>query len=432
MIDFETFVATVIKEKFAEMDETAADAREQQGIQQKGLGNRVISNTPVETEELPAANDKVSTASRVLTDMSDYYEPDEFPTQEVRVDRAPRFSSINRSTVLDILSANRDGLEKKGIVKMPMGMLREPDPTLDIDRLQSRLLDKLNLRPPEGSVQDIQYGLGSQKLGEIADKDSPKGLMSPEGSSLTQTEEVDDEDINVTTDDTLRGKAQDVIFINKFVNLMGEFEDTEDHIDSLGIRTLGYGVLPATARDYGLNPNEDKYTDRKVLAKDVYTKMYEDAKKTYPAVFNGLTEDQETGVLSLYINAGKLYGGVVRALSQETPDFESAKESIASVVLGSPRDAEGNRQKDASGDTIYTSSKGLSARRAKEYNLLMRGEEGFNPVKTVSVEGTKETPVFVWKDKDGNEINKFTPNMTRDGTVYQGLDDSNTMTEVSL
>ena len=432
MIDFETFVATVIKEKFAEMDETAADAREQQGIQQKGLGNRVISNTPVETEELPAANDKVSTASRVLTDMSDYYEPDEFPTQEVRVDRAPRFSSINRSTVLDILSANRDGLEKKGIVKMPMGMLREPDPTLDIDGLQSRLLDKLNLRPPEGSVQDIQYGLGSQKLGEIADKDSPKGLMSPEGRSLTQTEEVDDEDINVTTDDTLRGKAQDVIFINKFVNLMGEFEDTEDHIDSLGIRTLGYGVLPATARDYGLNPNEDKYTDRKVLAKDVYTKMYEDAKKTYPAVFNGLTEDQETGVLSLYINAGKLYGGVVRALSQDTPDFERAKESIASVVLGSPRDAEGNRQKDANGDIIYTSSKGLSARRAKEYNLLMRGEEGFNPVKTVSVEGTKETPIFVWQDKDGNEINKFTPNMTRDGTVYQGLDDSNTMTEVNL
>jgi len=311
-------------------------------------------------------------------------------------------------------------------------MLREPDPTLDIDGLQSRLLDKLNLRPPEGSVQDIQYGLGSQKLGEIADKDSPKGLMSPEGSSLTQTEEVDDEDINVTTDDTLRGKAQDVIFINKFVNLMGEFEDTEDHIDSLGIRTLGYGVLPATARDYGLNPNEDKYTDRKVLAKDVYTKMYEDAKKTYPAVFNGLTEDQETGVLSLYINAGKLYGGVVRALSQDTPDFERAKESIASVVLGSPRDAEGNRQKDANGDIIYTSSKGLSARRAKEYNLLMRGEEGFNPVKTVSVEGTKETPIFVWQDKDGNEINKFTPNMTRDGTVYQGLDDSNTMTEVNL
>jgi len=99
-LDFESFVASVIRENLVQFeDDAAADAREQQGIAQKGLGNRVISNTPIETEELPAANNKVSTASRVLTDMSDYYEPDEFPTQEVRVDRAPRFSNINRSTV---------------------------------------------------------------------------------------------------------------------------------------------------------------------------------------------------------------------------------------------------------------------------------------------------------------------------------------------
>jgi len=430
-MDFENFVASIVREKFQQFDEEAADAREQQGIAQVGLGTRPMSDRPgLAKEEDEIKTEKLSTATRVLSDMSDYYQPEEFPTQEVRVDNAPRFSNINKSTVLDILSANRDGLEKQGIIKMPMGMLRQPDPTLDIDGLQSRILDKLDLRPPEGSEQDIQYGAEIQKLAEAEpDEDIPKGLMSP---SITQTEEVEDEDIDVDTDSTLRGKAQDLVFIDKFVSLMGEFEDTEDHIDSLGIRTLGYGVLPATARRYGFNPNEDKYTDRKVLAKDVYAKMYEDAKKTYPAVFNGLTEDQETGVLSLYINAGKLYSGVVRALSKDNKDFESAKKSIASVVLGSPRDADGNRQKDANGNTIYTASKGLSARRAKEYNILMRGKEGFNPVKTVSVEGTREAPVFVWEDKDGNEINRFTPNMTREGTVYQGLDSNNTMTEVSL
>lgn len=183
MLDFETFVATVIKEKFAELDDTAAAAREQQGIQQMGLGNRVISNTQIETEELPSAETPVSTSTRVLSDMSDplYYQPAEFPTQEVRVDNAPRFSNINKSTVLDILSANRDGLEKQGIIKMPMRMLRQPDPTLDIDGLQSRILDKLDLRPPEGSVQDIQYGAELQKLGdpptdeESLDKESVLG-----------------------------------------------------------------------------------------------------------------------------------------------------------------------------------------------------------------------------------------------------------------
>ena len=203
----------------------------------------MISNLPVPAmakEAADAAKKTVSTATRVLNDMSDplYYQPDEFPTQEVRIDNAPRFSNINKSTVLDILSANRDGLEKQGIIKMPMGMLRQPDPTLDIDGLQSRILDKLDLRPPKGSEQDIQYGAELQKLvGAESDEDIPKGLMSP---SITQTEEVEDEDINVDTDSALRGKAQDLVFINKFVNLMGQFENTEDHIDSLGISCLLY------------------------------------------------------------------------------------------------------------------------------------------------------------------------------------------------
>jgi len=167
-MDFENFVASIVREKFQQFDEESADAREQQGIAQVGLGTRPMSDRPgLAKEEDEAKVEKVSTATRVLSDMSDYYQPDEFPTQEVRVDNAPRFSNINRSTVLDILSANRDGLEKQGIIKMPMGMLRQPDPTLDIDGLQSRILDKLDLRTPEGSVQDIQYGLGSQKLGEV-------------------------------------------------------------------------------------------------------------------------------------------------------------------------------------------------------------------------------------------------------------------------
>jgi peptidoglycan hydrolase-like protein with peptidoglycan-binding domain len=196
MIDFETFVATIIREKFAEMDETAADAREQQSIAQKGLGNRVISNTQIKTDALPPAEKTVSTATRVLNDMSDplYYQPDEFPTQEVRVDRAPRFSNINRSTVLDILSANRDGLEKQGIVKMPMGMLRKSDPTLDIDGLQSRILDRLDLRTPEGSVQDIQYGAELGKLGEVKDADTDIDVDrdAPAGGGQDNQPNVDD------------------------------------------------------------------------------------------------------------------------------------------------------------------------------------------------------------------------------------------------
>ena len=179
-MDFENFVASIVREKFQQFDEEAADAREQQGIAQVGLGTRPMSDRPgLAKEEDEVKVEKLSTATRVLSDMSDYYQPEEFPTQEVRVDNAPRFSNINRSTVLDILSANRDGLEKQGIIKMPMGMLRQPDPMLDIDGLQNRILDKLDLRPPKGSEQDIQYAYDPMRLAEVG--------------------KVDDEDISVDT-----------------------------------------------------------------------------------------------------------------------------------------------------------------------------------------------------------------------------------------
>ena len=177
-MDFENFVASIVREKFQQIDEEASDAREQQGIAQVGLGTRPMSDRPgLAKEEDEVKTEKVSTATRVLSDMSDYYQPEEFPTQEVRIDNAPRFSNINKSTVLDILSANRDGLEKLGIIKMPMGMLRQPDPTLDIDGLQNRILDKLDLKPPKGSKRDIQYAYDPMRLAEVG--------------------KVDDENINV-------------------------------------------------------------------------------------------------------------------------------------------------------------------------------------------------------------------------------------------
>lgn len=194
--NFENFVANVIRDNFAQMDEEDLDAREQ-----KGLGQRTISNmAPVPASAVGAADKKVSTASRVLNDMTDYYQPEEFSTQSVRVDSAPRYSSLSNSTVLDILSANRGGLERQGIVEMPMGMFAEQDPIIDIDSLQSKLLDKLDLRPPQGSAQDIQYGLGAQQLGKVegvgdegidVDRDTPTpadvGVQLTDGKAYTES-----------------------------------------------------------------------------------------------------------------------------------------------------------------------------------------------------------------------------------------------------
>jgi hypothetical protein len=221
-------------------------------------------------------------------------------------------------------------------------------------------------------------------------------------------------------------------FTTSFVDSMGASEGTKDHVDHLGIKTLGYGILPATAKTYGFDPDAEEYKDRKVLAKAVYGKMYESATAAYPDVFKGLTDSQKKGTLSLYINLNKLPNGVVTALSKDTPDFDAAKSSLASVVLGSPRNEDKSRKKDANGNVIYTASKGLSKRRAKEYNILMSGSEDFKPVKTVSVEGTREKPTFVWKDADGGEVHRYTPSVSGKDKVFGGLDSSSSMKDVDV
>ena len=134
----------------------------------------------------------------------------------------------------------------------------------------------------------------------------------------------------------------------------------------------------------------------------------------------------------MYINLGELSDGVVAALSKDTPDFDEAKAALAKVVLGSPRNKDKTRQKDKDGNTIYTSSKGLSKRRAKEYNTLMAGQTDFKPVATVAVEGTKAKPIFVWKDKDDNEIHRYEPSISGKDVVYQGLDKNSSMKAVSI
>lgn len=255
--------------------------------------------------------------------------------------------------------------------------------------------------------------------------DKPKGIMNrPVAEALTD----DDMGLPESRSDT----EENLSFTNFFVDKIGGLEGEEDHRDPLGINTLGFGVLPETARSLGFNPDDEKYQDRRVLAKAVYSRLYENAKEQYSEVFEGLNEDQRFGVLSLYINIGSLPEGVVNALSQDTPDFDAAKRSLASVVLASPRDKNENRMRDKNGRVIYTSSKGLSKRRAKEYNDLMKGQEGFKEVSTVSVEGTKKEPVFVWLDSDGEEVHRYKPSISDPEKTYSGLDSSNSMRSISV
>ena len=220
-------------------------------------------------------------------------------------------------------------------------------------------------------------------------------------------------------------------FVNTFVNRMGTDEGTEDHVDSLGITTLGYGVLPQTARTLGYDPDSEEYQDREKLAKVVYNDMYDNARAAYPKIFNNITMTQAQGVLSMYINLGEIPNSVVRALSRDEPDFDAAKEGLAINILGSPRDTNGSRRV-VDGKVVYTSSKGLSKRRAKEYNTLMEGDPDYKPITDVEVRGSRARPTFVWVAEDGTVVHSYTPQINNDEITYQGLDSSNTMRSVSV
>jgi len=415
-LDFESFVATIIKEKFAEMDETAADAREQQGIAQKGLGNRVISNTQIKTDALPPAEKTVSTATRVLNDMSDplYYQPDEFPTQEVRVDRAPRFSNINRSTVLDILSANRDGLEKQGIVKMPMGMLRKPDPTLDIDGLQSRILDKLNLRPPEGSPQDIQYGAELGKLGRPIDndKDVDVDTDAPAGEAQDNQPNLDDRpglgarppEVEVTSI-TMDAATLEKEFVKDY---LAPYEGKKDHkhvekgSGDYGNKTLAYGIK----RNLGLN--RDNYDSDAAFAAAVAMEHYVKAEKNYSknpkgATWSDLGKYGRYAVLDLQFNAGTI-GDTAKFDSPE----RQLKNTLEFVGMTTKKD-------------VMVSVLSLAERRAKNWNKAA-DDLGLTKIAKIQhiptkLDGSTGT-TFKYLDANDNEIYSFDNGRIAAETLY--------------
>lgn len=194
-------------------------------------------------------------------------------------------------------------------------------------------------------------------------------------------------------------------FIDFFVEKMGNVEGTEDHNAPEGQFTYAYGILPKTAQGLGIDP--DDYPDRKTFAKEVYKRMNDSAIEKYPAVFEGLTESQQAGILSLYINLGNIPKSVVDSLSGTNKDFNAAGESLSRVIHYTSKT---RLNKDGTG--IKYASKGLSARRAGEYNTLMASIEGFVPVDRVSVTGTRTAPVFNWLDSEGNVIKSFASNHT--------------------
>jgi hypothetical protein len=199
-----------------------------------------------------------------------------------------------------------------------------------------------------------------------------------------------------------------VSFIRDFVDLMGDLESTEDHVDSAGTTTLAYGILPTTAAGLGIDPTD--YPDRKSFARAVYSKMYDEAKVKQAATFNAIPKDKHGSVMALYANVGEAGYNKLETVKGhlENNNLPSAGTALTQIVLYSQRDDDGKKVLDANGQPIMFASKGLSARRAKEYNILMAKEPGFKKVRTVTVSIKDNKPTFKWLDADRNVVKSYT------------------------
>jgi hypothetical protein len=81
-------------------------------------------------------------------------------------------------------------------------------------------------------------------------------------------------------------------------------------------------------------------------------------------------------------------------------NFNGFINELKDVINAADRDAPNNQSRPMSG---------LSKRRAAEANLVGRGIEGYVPIATVETTGTQQRPIFVWRDAQGNELNRFAP-----------------------
>ena len=200
--------------------------------------------------------------------------------------------------------------------------------------------------------------------------------------------------------------------LGTFVDYIAGKEGTKEHMGPEGQLTLGYGILPSTARSHGIDYEDfnggKTPEDRRNFAEAVYGKMYESAAKKYPSIFDSteLSSADKIAALSLYINVGTLYSSTVKAI--ESGDMKKVGESLSGIIHYPELDANGNRT------GVRFNSLGLSKRRAQEYNEML----GKNQVTEVKRSGN----TYTWLDSEGNVL------FTKTGS---GVPD-NTSTRISV
>jgi len=224
--------------------------------------------------------------------------------------------------------------------------------------------------PSEATVDKKIKGLGARPEVTVTELDAPLIDTSPR----TQGELLDTDGVNsIDFNDEL---------LDELVDLEGR---GGDFLSSTP--TYDLGITESKANEYNLDP--DDYTTFGDFAKD-FTKQYVDEKYLENKdIFKTVDKGNHTALMSYLWNAGSF--GTNQTTALEDNDM---REFIAEM-------------KDAIGSEGFSSS-GLSARRAKEANMIGENLDDWNPIVKVVITGTRANPTFTWEDADGNTVEEYT------------------------
>tara|TARA_Y100001972_G_scaffold120529_1_gene163238 strand:- start:95 stop:1609 length:1515 start_codon:yes stop_codon:yes gene_type:complete len=249
---------------------------------------------------------------------------------------------------------------------------------------------------PEVTVTELDYTV---KQGDTVSEIAQKFGTTVE-EILKANKDIEDKDVIKT--------GQEITIPNTSPRTQQELEDT-DGINSIDFNdelldelvdlegrggdflsstpTYDLGITESKANEYNLDP--DDYTTFGDFAKD-FTKKYVDEKYIdNKDIFKTVDKENHTALMSYLWNAGSF--GPRQTTALEDNDM---REFVAEM-------------KDAIGSEGFSSS-GLSARRAKEANMIGENLDDWNPIVKVVITGTRANPTYTWQDAAGNTVEEYT------------------------
>tara|TARA_B110000211_G_C14012291_1_gene523740 strand:+ start:58 stop:1359 length:1302 start_codon:yes stop_codon:yes gene_type:complete len=171
--------------------------------------------------------------------------------------------------------------------------------------------------------------------------------------------------------------------VDEMVSLEGMGGD-----DLSAVPTYSYGITKSKADEYNLKP--ENFTTMREFADAFSDKYVQEKYEANKGIFDKVDKAFHKPLMSYLWNAGSFGKNQKKALNKNPPDVREFITEMRDAVH-----SEGS------------ASSGLSARRAKEANLIGENLDNWIPVTKVEVSGTKAKPVFKWLTSSGAVVEEY-------------------------